>query len=109
MVYALTSTGIKASKNLMARIDGITMRDAAGKSYKPASFSHMYRCGNEKKSNEKGTWWKPTIEMVGQVRSQSIYAAAKSFHAMIAAGKVDVAHDSVHGDEPAGGADDDRM
>lgn len=109
MVFALTSTGIKASKNLLARIDGITLRGADGQNFKPAAFSHMYRVSTEKKSNEKGTWWLPKIDMVGPVRSASVYAAAKNFHALVTAGKVDVAHETASNSDDAGGAADDRM
>lgn len=109
MVFALTSTGIKVSKNLMSRIDGIKMRGAQGL-FTPPSFSHAYAVKTTLKTNEKGKWWQPDCEIVGPVRSQALYAMAKAFHAQVIAGRVEVAHDSVR--EPMGGGagdHDDRM
>jgi hypothetical protein len=109
MVFALASTGIKTSKNLISRIDSIKMRGANGQVFTPPSFSHMYRCKAQLKSNEKGKWYLPDIDMLGPVRYASIYAAAKAFYAQVAAGKVEVAHDSVSDAGDSSAPDDGRM
>jgi hypothetical protein len=97
MVFALTSTGIKISKNFAAKIDGVRMRGADNKPFNPPSFSHMYKATAIQKENARGRWWLPQIEMVGPLKptQTSIYAAAKALHAQVGSGAVTVAHDSV--------------
>lgn len=101
MVMALTSTGIKASKHLISRIDGIKMARADKSLFTPPSYSHMYAMSSKKKQNDKGTWWAPEVDMVGPVKAPGLYAMAKAFHAQVTSGAVVVAHDSMH---PEGGA-----
>lgn len=112
MVFALASTGVKVSKNFISRIDSVKMRDGAGKIFTPPSFSHMYSVKTSLKTNEKGKWWQPEIDNAGPVRSPAVYAAAKAFHALVSAGKVELAHDSVKDVGDAGSAapdTDERM
>lgn len=110
-VFALTSTAIKVSKNFMSRIDSVKLKDAAGRAYNPASFSHAYVLKTTMKKNDKGTWWIPDIDMFGQLKSMAVYSAAKAFHAQVASGSVSVAHDSVREEQAGPGAPDadDRM
>lgn len=98
MVFALTSTGIKHSKNFMSRIDGIKFKRQDGTPYTPPSFSHIYAVGTAKQTNEKGTWWTPEIVTHGAVASAEMYELAKAFHDSVTAGKVQAAHDSVKED-----------
>lgn len=107
MVFALTSTGIKVSKNLLSRIESLKLRDSANKPFTPPSFSHMYSIRTTLKTNEKGKWYQPDMEMVGPVKSAAVYAQAKGFNVQVNAGRVDLAHDSVRGEPSTGGAPDD--
>lgn len=103
-VLALTSTGIKVSKNLMSRIDGLRLRKGGkpdGELYNPPSFSHVYSLTSVKESNEKGTWFLPVINMVGPVESPELYRTAKSFHENVTSGAVTVAHDTANKAEGA--------
>lgn len=93
-VFALTSTGIKTSKNWLARIEGTKMK-VGERSLTAPSFSQAYQLETEKKTNEKGTWWVPVVKPLSQVTNPSLYAQAKAFNAQINAGTVTVAHDSM--------------
>lgn len=90
-LMSLSSTQIKKSKRWMSRIQGIELRDAAGKAFNPPSFSHIYKIKGVKEENAKGSWWGLDIELVGPVQEKEVYAAAKAFHANIISGAVEVA------------------
>lgn len=98
-VLALTSTGIKVSKNWMSRIDGIRLRKGGrpdGELYNPPAFSHIYKLGSQMEKNEKGTWFLPVVNIVGPVDNADLYNTAKMFHKSVTEGKVEVAHDTAH-------------
>lgn len=98
MVLALSSTGIKKSKNFLARIESLKFNRTDGTSYTAPSFSHMFAITTEKKTNEKGTWFLPVIDAPAKISNAAIYAAGKAFHDQVLAGKVEVAHDSLQPD-----------
>lgn len=101
-VLALTSTGIKVSKNFLSRIESKKIKTATGFVSAP-SFSMVYEAKTEKKTNEKGSWHQPSVEPVSEVTSASLYAQAKAFHAQVTAGRVKVDHDKAP--RPDGEAD----
>lgn len=106
-VFALTSTGIKVSKNLLTRIQSIQSKNAAGELITAPSFSHVYRVTTVKKTNEKGTWYQPEIAMVGPVQSKALYLQARAFHKQVAEGAVQVAHETARPEEDGGGSSGD--
>lgn len=89
-LLSMSSTQIKKSKRWMSRIQGIEMRDAAGRSFNPPSFSHIYRMKAVKESNDKGEWWGIDINMDHPVDSAELYAKAKKFHQDVIAGAIEV-------------------
>jgi hypothetical protein len=98
-VLALSSTGIKVSKNWMSRIEGIRLRKGGqkdGELYNPPSFSHVYKLASVMEKNEKGTWFLPVITLVGQVETAALYQSAKAFHKNVTEGAVTVAHDTIN-------------
>lgn len=108
-VFALTSTGIKVSKNWMSRIEGLRLRRGGrpdGELYNPPSFSHVYKITTVMEKNDKGTWFLPVINIVGPVESPELYKSAKAFHEQILSGAVQVAHDTVN--KADGTRDDDK-
>ena len=105
MVMALASTGIKHSKNLMSRIEGIKFKRQNGSLFTPPSFSHMYPVKTAKNTNEKGTWWTPDIGTPQLITNEALYELAKAFHDSVTSGRVEVAHDSVRGEGDTGGGD----
>jgi hypothetical protein len=90
-LVSMSSTQIKVSKRLLSRIQGIQMKGPNGQMFTPPSFSHIYKAKSVKQSNDMGTWFGWDIEMAGLVQDADLYAAAKTFHAQIVAGKVDIA------------------
>ena len=102
-VLALTSTNISTSKNLISRIDSRKVKTATGFVNAP-SFSAVYEAKTEKKTNDKGTWFKAQIDVVGDVTNASLYAQAKAFHAQVTAGKVKVDHEKGLNPDDSGGA-----
>jgi hypothetical protein len=106
-LLALTSTGIKVSKNWMSRMEGIRLRKGGkpdGELYNPPSFSHVYRLTSIKEQNEKGTWFLPVINMVGPVEHPDLYRSAKAFHEQILSGAVTVAHETASKGDGGGDA-----
>lgn len=102
IIISLTSSGIKISKNFISRIDSVKKLRADGTRFTPPSFSQVFRVGSEKKTNEKGTWFVPTFSPVGDVQNSEVYRLAKEFHALVTAGSVVAAHDSVREAEAGG-------
>ncbi len=94
-IMALTSTGIRVSKNLVSRIDSIKKLRADGSPFTPPSFSHMYQIKTVKKQNDKGTWWQPEISMIGEVTDKAVYNAAKAFHQQVVSGQATAAHETM--------------
>lgn len=95
-VLALTSTGIKVSKNWMSRIEGLRLRKPSGELFNPPSFSHIYKLSSVMEKNDKGTWFLPVINIVGPVEAAELYQTAKLFHTNVTSGSVTVAHDTVN-------------
>lgn len=89
-MISLGSTQIKKSKRWMSRIQGVELKDSKGKSYCPASFSHIYKVKAEKESNSKGSWWGFDIRLDGQVTDLELYAKAKDFNKKFNEGVLDV-------------------
>lgn len=87
-VLSLKSTQIKKSKRWLSVINGIEMKDANGRVFTPASFSHTYALSAVKEENAEGTWWGIDVKVVGPVTDPALYAAAKAFHDSVAAGTV---------------------
>lgn len=104
IVAALTSTGIKRSKNFMARIDGIKMKRGDGSIFTPPSFSHIYRITTVKEQNDEGIWHSPVFDDPRPIANPNLYAAAKAFHQQISAGSVVLATDSLSRNEEGGAA-----
>lgn len=105
-VFALTSTGIRVSKNFMSRIDAQKIT-VDGKAMSVASFAFAYRVKTVKRSNDMGTWYTPEIEPAGKV-PPALYAQARAFHAQVVAGRVTAAHETAtpEGDEASAGGNE---
>lgn len=99
-LLSLSSTQIKKSKRWMSMQQAIQLKRADGTTFTPPSFSHMYHVGTVVEENDKGKWRGIDIKLTGPVADPEIYRAAKAFHAMIVAGKVNV---SPPVEEAAGG------
>lgn len=95
-LFSLSSTQIKKSKTWLTLIQTIKMKDAGGHLFTPPSFSHVYRCTTVNEENDKGKWKGVSIALVGPVTDPAVYAAAKHFHSLVVAGKVETAAPTSH-------------
>lgn len=98
-VFSFASTQVKKSKRWMSRIQSIQLKDDKGKFFNPPSFSHIYKCSTVKEENDKGSWRGIQIDLVGPVTNPELYLAAKHFHQLIVAGKVEVSPPPSEGEE----------
>jgi hypothetical protein len=90
-LISLSSTQVKASKRWMSRIQGVELRNSAGKAFNPPSFSHVYELSSVKQENAKGKWHGYEVNMVGAVEDAETYVKAKEFHASVTSGSVSAA------------------
>lgn len=90
-LISLSSTQIKKSKRWMSLIQGVELRDGAGRAFNPPSFSHIYRIKPVKEGNSKGEWWGYDITLAEPVTDGEVYNKAKEFNKQVAAGAVEVA------------------
>lgn len=87
-IISMSSTQIKKSKRWLSRIQNVQLKDSAGRSYNPPSFSHIYRLTAVKESNDSGSWYGYDINLLKQVQDQTLYMAAKALHSQVVAGTV---------------------
>lgn len=89
-LISLSSTQIKKSKRWMSLIQGIQLRNPAGRLYTPPSFSHIYKLGAVKEKNAKGEWWGLDVTLDGPITDGEVFNMAMAFHKSVAAGEVQV-------------------
>lgn len=101
-MLAMGSTQIKKSRAWMSRIKGIELVNPKnGKSFNPPSFSHVYTLSAEEEKNAKGEWYGFVIDVEGVVNDANLYAAAKTFHDQVVAGRVETAAPQPESDHAA--------
>lgn len=101
VLLSLGSTQIKKSKMLMSALASVKLTGAAGM-YTPPTFANYVRCVSVPESNDKGAWHGMKFELSGCVGRVELYAAAKAFHASVAAGHTQAKYDDV---QPVSGED----
>lgn len=93
-IVSMSSTQIKKSMRWLSLIQSVQMKDAAGKTFNPPSFSHIYRLTSVKESNDSGTWYGFDINAVDPdpipITDAALYAAAKALNAQVIAGTAQV-------------------
>tara|TARA_Y100000385_G_C12951235_1_gene575575 strand:+ start:208 stop:945 length:738 start_codon:yes stop_codon:yes gene_type:complete len=87
-LITMTSTQLKKNRRWNSLMAGIKMKDAQGKMFTPARFSHVYKLSTVKEKNDKGSWDGWTIEMVKQLSDMDLYALAKDFANQVQSGQV---------------------
>lgn len=99
-LLSLTSTQIKKSKMLMSALASVKLKGAAGM-YTPPTFANLIKATTIPESNDKGNWMGIRFEVDGQVDRSDLYQAAKKFHEVIKAGKVEAKYEAPADAEPA--------
>ena len=92
-LISLTSTQIKKSKMLMSSLASVKFSGPAGM-YTPPTFANLVRLTTIPESNDKGTWYGVKFELAGRIDRTEVYAAAKAFHASVAANSVEVKYEA---------------
>ncbi len=93
-LLSLTSTQIKKSKMLMSALASVKLKGASGM-YTPPTFANVIKATTIPESNDKGNWMGIRFEVLGQVDRPDLYQAAKKFHEVIKAGKVEARYEDV--------------
>jgi hypothetical protein len=99
-LLSLASTQIKKSKMLMSALASVKLTGPSGM-YTPPTFANTVRVTSVPESNDKGTWHGVKFELTGRVARAEVYAAAKAFHASVAAGAVEVKYESPEASDAA--------
>ena len=92
VVFSLTSTQIKKSRNWMTQMQSIKLVGKSGKKFTPPTFSHVYKATTIGESNEKGDWKGVKIEidhLLGD-GEEHIYDAAKEARSQVSSGKAKI-------------------
>jgi hypothetical protein len=92
-LLSLTSTQIKKSKMLMSALASVKLNGPSGM-YTPPTFANVVRLTTIPESTDKGTWFGTKFELAGRVDRSELYAAAKAFHASVAAGSIEVKYEA---------------
>jgi hypothetical protein len=89
-IISLSSTQIKRSKIWMSLIQGLEIKNAAGKPFNPPSFSHMYSITAEKERKNDHEWWGYKMSVLSPVDDAAVYMSAKAFNKSVLSGSVEV-------------------
>lgn len=85
----LSSTQVKASKNLMMALSQKKVDTPVGRKT-PPTFANVVKATTFGQSNDKGSWSGYKFELAGMVTDRATYEDAKAFYTGIAAGEVTV-------------------
>ena len=96
-IVSMTRTAQKASKRWMTMMQNIKWPRKGGGYFTPPMFSHVYRLGVQRRSNDQGTWYvpNPAKERPLGEGDEELFHAAKGFRDQIVQGEARAAYDSV--------------
>lgn len=100
-IISMAGSLVKKSKRWMSLISGIELKDAKGRPFRPASYSHVYKLSSVKEEKAGNSWWSFDVTLAGKVDDADAYSKAGEFHKQIVAGDVKVQHVD---DEPESGS-----
>ena len=93
-LLALSSTASKVSRQWMSKMQGIKIKDAAGNFATAPMSSRMYKLTTVARSNDKGSWFVPNVELEGIVTDAAIYRAATEFRNAVRTGAASAKHET---------------
>lgn len=85
-LLALSSTASKVSRQWMSKMQGIKIKNATGQFVTAPMNSRKYKLTTVPKSNEKGSWFVPNVELIGIVEDSAVYDAATEFRNAVRTG-----------------------
>jgi len=80
VLFSLTSTQIKKSKQLMSALSTVRVTLQDGRKIQPPTFANVVRITTVPESNDQGNWFGVKLALEGRVEDAGIYADAKAFH-----------------------------
>jgi hypothetical protein len=92
-LIALSSTASKVSRQWMSKMQGIKIKNAAGVFVTAPMSSRKYKITTVPKSNDKGSWFVPNVELIGIVEDVAEYNAAMDFRNAVRSGTAQVKHE----------------
>ena len=106
-ILSLSSTNIKASRNLLTSLSQKKVTLANNVKKTPPTFANIVRMTTMGASNEKGAWSAASFALEGMVTDANVYNDAKNFYKSVNDGSVKADHAKSGGDVTgnAAGAD----
>lgn len=89
-LLAMSSTQSKVSRQWMSKMQGIKIKNAEGQFVTAPMASRKYKLTTVAKSNDKGSWFVPNVELVGIVEDVAEYRAANDFRNAVRSGEAQV-------------------
>ena len=89
VVFALSSTKIKSSKQLMSMLNQVKVNGVT-----PPTWASIIRITTVPESNDKGSWHGIRFSMEGLISDPELYAYGKAFHDTIGSGSARAAYES---------------
>lgn len=103
VLLTLTSTQIRKSKKLMTMLNNVRIKAADGRVLQPPTWMSRVIAETVPESNEQGSWYGVKFQLDGLIEDKQLYEEGRAFHKSIAAGEVEVRHDSEEANkEPEG-------
>lgn len=96
-LFAMSSTATKVSRQWMSKMQGIKIKKADGTFVTAPMSSRMYKITTVAKSNDKGSWFVPNVEIHGLVEDMGVYNAAADFRNAVRSGEAKVKHEGGEG------------
>lgn len=91
-LMAMSSTQSKVSRQWMSKMQGIKIKNASGAFVTAPMSSRKYKLTTVAKSNDKGSWFVPNVELAGIVEDVAEYQAAADFRNAVRSGEAKVKH-----------------
>ena len=86
-LLAMSSTQTKVSRQWMSKMQGIKIKNADGQFVTAPMSSRKYKLTTVAKSNDKGSWFVPNVELAGIVEDPAEYQAAADFRNAVRSGE----------------------
>lgn len=98
-LMAMSSTQSKVSRQWMSKMQGIKIKNAEGAFVTAPMSSRKYKLTTVAKSNDKGSWFVPNVELAGIVEDAAEYQAAADFRNAVRSGEAQIKRETPEGSD----------
>lgn len=91
-LVSLTSTQIKKSKKLMMALSSLRLKNGAGQSFQPPTYSRWIHAKRTPEKNGEGSWWGWDFTLSTPLKSRAALDEAKGFREAILSGAAKAAN-----------------